>query len=460
MGVDKGFDMVPPLSKGATDRENWRRFIDLIKEQYKHDKIVKVKENYIIFEVGERPRLPFEGHKFLRFSANVSGSQCGNVEKYLADITILAEVRFGHRVWRWSESAEIRGHYGWDVVWISFKSYEEPNAGIIEPKDGSDPTLADLASSLFEIRKIPGKGRSLIAHSVIPRGTRILCEKPLLRAGPMPLDDLEAFLGSMLKAMTKANQRQFLSLHNNFPGKRPFGGIFRTNALPCGSGSALGCVYPIASLINSSCIPNAHNNWNGEMEHETIHAIRDIEAGEEITISYNDGSTFSARQTSLKASFGFQCKCRTCLFPPSLLEASDRRRQTIERLDGNIMVLASTRGKRTECLKACKDMVQLLEEEFSDAAVVLNARVYYDAFQVSVANCDEARASIFAQKAYEARVICEGEDSPETQKMKRYSMRPASHMAFGLHSKKSKSTKAMIPKDLNEGEFEKWMYAQ
>jgi hypothetical protein len=46
-------------------------------------------------------------------------------------------------------------------------------------------------------------------------------------------NELEPFLAKKLKALSKASLRQFLSLHN-FPGKHPFGGIFKTNALPCG----------------------------------------------------------------------------------------------------------------------------------------------------------------------------------------------------------------------------------
>lgn len=172
-----------------------------------------------------------------------------------------------------------------------------------------------------------------VAHFNIPQGTRIICEKPLLRAGPMPRDELEGFLGTKLKAMSKESQRQFLSLHNSFPAKKPFSGIFRTNALPCGSGSSIGGVYPTSCLINHSCMPNAHNNWNSDKEHETIHAIRSIERGAEITISYDHGGTSSERQAFLKESFGFSCTCSCCALPPLSLQASDNRRTQIQNLD-------------------------------------------------------------------------------------------------------------------------------
>jgi len=43
-GIDTGFDMVPSLSNGAVDRQNWHSFIKPIKEQYAEDNLVKIKD--------------------------------------------------------------------------------------------------------------------------------------------------------------------------------------------------------------------------------------------------------------------------------------------------------------------------------------------------------------------------------------------------------------------------------
>jgi hypothetical protein len=43
MGIGAEFDMVPPLSKGAVDRQNWQSFIKIIKEHYQNDDLVEVK---------------------------------------------------------------------------------------------------------------------------------------------------------------------------------------------------------------------------------------------------------------------------------------------------------------------------------------------------------------------------------------------------------------------------------
>jgi hypothetical protein len=144
MGIDAGFDMVPRLSKGAVDRQNWQAFIKFIKEHYQNDDLVEVKPNYIVFKAGEHPLLPFEGHKFLRFSSKISGSHAKGVGKYLDTVTQVARVRFGSRVRGWNEAVGEWGVYNWQEVHDSFRSYEQVCHGLL--------TLtipAGLSSKLF-----------------------------------------------------------------------------------------------------------------------------------------------------------------------------------------------------------------------------------------------------------------------------------------------------------------------
>ncbi|KAG6026858.1 hypothetical protein E4U41_001146, partial [Claviceps citrina] len=72
MGIDAGFDMVPRLSATGSDRLKWKTFLVHIEDEYLDDPLVELKPNYIVFKVGEHPVLPFEGHKFLRFSSKIS----------------------------------------------------------------------------------------------------------------------------------------------------------------------------------------------------------------------------------------------------------------------------------------------------------------------------------------------------------------------------------------------------
>ena len=344
---------------------------------------------------------------------------------------------------------------------LSLKA-DKPNEKIKDsvPNNGSSET-AHHESPLFRIANIAGKGKGLIAQKDITKGTRILCEKPLFSATrpvSKPPADLEIMFASKLKALSKASQRQFLSLPNNFPGKYPFSNIFKTNALSCGPDSIVGAVYPSICLINHSCVPNSHNNWNDKAKHETIYAHRLIKAGEEITISYVSEGTSDVRHSSLKKAFGFDCSCDLCTRSPSEIKASDARRVKIQKLDdaiGDPIRLMNSPGKS---LGMCRSLLQLLEKEYDGCAVVLAARLYYDAFQVCVAHGDRARAAVCAERAYQSRVVCEGEDSPATLRVKNLASSPESHNSFGGCSMMWKTTKKMIPKGLDETQFERWLF--
>ncbi|PTB34877.1 hypothetical protein M441DRAFT_74731 [Trichoderma asperellum CBS 433.97] len=275
MDIGAGFDMDPPLSKEVVDRQIRGR---------------------------EHPKLPFEGHKFVRFSPKVSGAIASRsgVKCYINTVTRVARAHFGSRVQCWNEGADQYGVHDWKKVHESIRSYEQ---------------------------------LGIVARFSISKGTQIICEKPFLITVLMPPDKLESFLAKKLKAMSKASQRQFFSLHNNFHG-------------------------------------NAK-------KHKTIYAIRSIERGAEITISYDHGGASRERQVFLKDPFGFRCV--------------------------------------------------FLEQELDGCASAMIARLYYDAFHIIIAHGDQARASMFAERAYKARVICEGEDSPETLRVKSLAVKPADH---------------------------------
>ncbi|KAI1396977.1 SET domain-containing protein [Hypoxylon fuscum] len=318
--------------------------------------------------------------------------------------------------------------------------------------------FANLHLTLFEIQQIPGKGRGLLATSDIAKGTRIVSEKPLFTINSMAQPTLEEVLAKKLKALPKEQQRQFLSLHNNFPGPYPFSGIVKTNCLPCGVGSPIGGAYPTICLINHSCLPNAHCNWNEDYEVETVHATSLIKAGEEITINYSDEGPSYVRQARLRKSFGFDCNCIVCSLPKQELEASDARRLEIQRLDEAIGDPVRMRDRPSASLADCRSLANIIKEEYGDPMDPLYARLYYDAFQICAGHGDRVRASVFAEKAYKIRVMCEGEDSSLTKRTKRFADDPTSHSTFGVYSKKWKGPGKFSPSSLDAADFEAWLW--
>lgn len=109
------------------------------------------------------------------------------------------------------------------------------------------------------------------------------------------------------------------------------------------------------------------------------------------------------------------------------------------------------------CLADFHSVLQVLEEEYHDGADAMKARLYYDAFQISIIHGDQARARVFGERENGSRVICEGEDSPETRTVKNLMENPGSHRSFGA-STRWESTEGLVPKGLDACEFERWLW--
>ncbi|KAF9770788.1 hypothetical protein IL306_011605, partial [Fusarium sp. DS 682] len=132
----------------------------------------------------------------------------------------------------------------------------------------------------------------------------------------------------------------------------------------------------------------------------------------------------------------------------------------IEKLDVSIGNPVTMMSKPEKSLADCYSLLQVAQEEYAEYAVSLKARLYYDAFQISIAHGDISRARVFAERAYDARVICEGEDSPATMRMKSFVVDPRKHTTFGAYSMKWKTKKEGGVTGSNEAEFEKWLFRQ
>ncbi|EAS34062.1 uncharacterized protein CIMG_05086 [Coccidioides immitis RS] len=314
---------------------------------------------------------------------------------------------------------------------------------------------------LYTVKLIPDRGFGCVATSRIPKGTRILTEAPLFTV-PKAAADIQAVEEALLKelkSLSKDQQHSFFSLHNAHKGKcSPVIGITKTNAIPFGSGGADGGIFPRAARINHSCKQNAQNTWNHNLSKLTIHAFKDIEEGEEITISYVDGAeTFNTRQLCLEEAFGFVCQCELCSLSAEENKKRDNRLEEMARLDSMLGNGRRIMSKPLDCLHDAHTILRMLNEEGIVGSRI--SRVYNDALQISIAHSDQARAKVFAQRAHDVRVILEGEDSPETMRLKRLIDSPTSHGLYGS-SKEWAQPATAIPQGLDEADFEDWLWRQ
>jgi hypothetical protein len=190
----------------------------------------------------------------------------------------------------------------------------------------------------------------------------------------------------------------------------------------------------------------------------TIHALRDISEGEEITIfSLTDRPNCQARSEALLSSFRFTCSCSLCSLPNDERHKSNKNLDQIKRLDeliGNGMTILSA---PLQALHNVRKLLTLLDNEgIADASV---PRAYFDAFQIAVMHGDLARASIFAERAASIRTVMEGEDSPTVHKMKRYAENPSEQSGYG-YTGKWRTAMVGIPTGLDKDAYEDWLWKE
>ncbi|GAQ80581.1 hypothetical protein KFL_000570280 [Klebsormidium nitens] len=79
-----------------------------------------------------------------------------------------------------------------------------------------------------------------------------------------------------------------------------------------GHGSAGSAVYLLPSMYNHSCEPSVDIHWPRDAI-ARFEARRDIQEGEELTITYIDASLpVETRQKHLEWAYGFRCQCQRC----------------------------------------------------------------------------------------------------------------------------------------------------
>ena len=142
-------------------------------------------------------------------------------------------------------------------------------------------------------------------------------------------------------------------------------GIFETNAFKADSGSV---ICPEASRINHSCVPNVHHCWNNTIGAETVHAVRDISIGEEITTTYIAiCRTHDQRESELDR-YGFKCSCPACDTSTAFGMASKRRRERLFKLDQDLAMydqlpMFSQIRDDHQALRGGQEVMKLLAEE-------------------------------------------------------------------------------------------------
>ncbi|OCL06764.1 SET domain-containing protein [Glonium stellatum] len=294
---------------------------------------------------------------------------------------------------------------------------------------------------LYELR-VCSKGIGAFATKDIKRGQRILADTPLLaipKARYFSVDIEEAFAKLSLEDKKRyfelhsahgqstsnwphnihqdvsASERERIEeQHNARTGQEAsLISIFQTNCMEMGQGAA---VFYEAARFNHSCNASAFFSWNARIGRETIHATRDIKAGEEITLCYCDPHhDVALRRWELKH-YGFECDCPACEDlddPDSFAAISAQRRYRLRELDDMVSGIRSRNPKSaapsSEHLLTCLlEMAALQLDEGLWTAEL--AYTYLDIAIACEAKGDLDNALSAARKALQVTFDCRGPD--------------------------------------------------
>ncbi|KAG5991690.1 hypothetical protein E4U52_003425 [Claviceps spartinae] len=288
---------------------------------------------------------------------------------------------------------------------------------------------------------------------------------------PSSMDE-EARRTSILQkvnALSKDQRRAFLSLHNidRFDDNADqYLGIWSTNALRITEYNGLEDVqtregiFLEASRINHDCENNAFYHWNNNIKRHTVHAIRDIDAGKEITLSYVKYlENREKRKRTLKDYYDITCSCRLCSLPEKQSRQHYRKLEQIVRL--NIPFLSL--GEKDYAKSPLKILGYLhcrarLYTEIGREDVDL-AKIYNSAWWIANLHGDSARARVFSQKAVSLWKILVGADHEYQCQSVNDMQDPTSHQICGRDlPKKWKTAIGDIPQGLSPDDFENWLW--
>ncbi|KAI0469679.1 TPR domain-containing protein [Xylariaceae sp. FL0804] len=185
---------------------------------------------------------------------------------------------------------------------------------------------------MIEIRLAGAKGFGVFAKSLIPKGTRLLAESPLIS-----ITDAQPSILAAARLLTLQDRQELLSLSLNeakrasllstleatwlsFPSLRSLASnreiinIFRNNNFGLADVAGTRAVFKTVARINHSCLPNSQGNFHSGIGQFAVHATRPIAGGEEVTISYLDDqlAVGVVRRKHLLDGYGFTCACPIC----------------------------------------------------------------------------------------------------------------------------------------------------
>ena len=153
---------------------------------------------------------------------------------------------------------------------------------------------------------------------------------------------------------------------DNAPGgEKTLHAIFSTNTYALGQGATYGGLFLSLSRLNHSCRPNCVHHWRPDKHCLIVHAVRDIEEGEELYTCYGPGDCrlTSERQEYLVERYNFRCFCDMCQEGSDVKNDGDKLEyERINRFHDNLPMLTSRDPEKAIAkVEECLELLQQLQ---------------------------------------------------------------------------------------------------
>ncbi|KAF7299357.1 SET domain-containing protein 5 [Mycena indigotica] len=285
----------------------------------------------------------------------------------------------------------------------------------------------------FEVVRIPGKGKGLIAQRDIQQGELLIREKPLFRVPSSTTESPQQLVWKLLQATSAEGQAAFWDLsYVNLPETvtqrdHVALAIFETNAVA--AGQQVG-IFPGMARLNHGCSSafNAVYTWRESEQMLYVHALRNISKGQELLTTYTDTKRpRNERRAFLSSHYGFECTCAVCSLDNAGSLASDRRLTSISEFYRYFATWGNGDITGVEAIEAINNIWKLEEEEgyWSE-----RGRLAADAVWIAAAHSDFSAVRSWARLAAKWYTIELGGDSETVLEVVRFAANPKAHTAW------------------------------
>lgn len=297
------------------------------------------------------------------------------------------------------------------------------NSPIVENKTES-------ISEVYEVVETPERGKGMIARRDIKQGELILTDEEILRYFPQPEEDPIEHLWFQMANLTweQVNEIQSLSYPPATPPRGVPLAIMMTNGYIAGHSMAL---FTKAARMNHACGGgmNVAYNWRDTDGKLYMHALRDINQGEELFTSYiNTKAPREARRKTLKEDYHFDCNCPVCTLPDELSKASDER---LSKLQGLFEQLQGWNDDSIDGKQTIDIVNQIWDLSLQENYVNELGEIAAIASMVATAHSDVDAATKWNRLATKWLGIAFGKDSLQAKMSERWIDEPQSHPAYG-----------------------------